>query len=41
VEERIAERTALARAEIDAAPIAGDARDALDALAVAATSRTA
>jgi geranylgeranyl diphosphate synthase type I len=41
VEERIAERTALARAAIDAAPIAADARLALDALAVAATSRTA
>ena len=41
VEERIAERTALARAAIAAAPIAGDARAALEALAVAATSRTA
>jgi geranylgeranyl diphosphate synthase type I len=41
VEERIAERTAVARAAIEAAPIADDARDALDALAVAATSRTA
>ncbi|HEX2072924.1 MAG TPA: polyprenyl synthetase family protein [Geodermatophilus sp.] len=41
VEERIAERTALARAAIAAAPIADDARAALDALAVAATSRTA
>jgi geranylgeranyl diphosphate synthase type I len=41
VEERIAERTAVARAAIDAAPIADDARRALDALAVAATSRTA
>jgi geranylgeranyl diphosphate synthase type I len=41
VEERISERTALARAGIAAAPIADDARAALDALAVAATSRTA
>ena len=41
VEERIAERTAVARDAIDAAPIAVDARLALDALAVAATSRTA
>ncbi|MGY1807462.1 polyprenyl synthetase family protein [Blastococcus sp. SYSU D00669] len=41
VEERIAERTAQARAAIAAAPIAEDARAALDALAVAATSRTA
>jgi len=41
VEERIAERTELARAAIAAAPIADDARAALDALAVAATSRTA
>ena len=41
VEERIAERTALARAAIAAAPVAGDARAALEALAVAATSRTA
>lgn len=41
VEERIAERTALARAAIADAPITGDARAALDALAVAATSRTA
>ena len=41
VEERIAERTALARAAIAAAPLADDARAALDALAVAATSRTA
>jgi geranylgeranyl diphosphate synthase, type I len=41
VEERIAERTELARAAIAAAPIAGDARAALDALAVAATTRTA
>jgi geranylgeranyl diphosphate synthase type I len=41
VEERITERTALARAAITAAPIADDARAALDALAVAATTRTA
>lgn len=41
VEERIAERTALARSAIAASPLAGDARAALDALAVAATSRTA
>jgi geranylgeranyl diphosphate synthase type I len=41
VEERIAERTALARAAIASAPIADDARAALDALAVAATTRTA
>jgi geranylgeranyl diphosphate synthase type I len=41
VEERIAERTADARDAIAAAPIAEDARQALDALAVAATSRTA
>ena len=41
VEERITERTALARAAIADAPIADDARAALDALAVAATSRTA
>ena len=41
VEERIAERTALARAAIASAPIAADACAALDALAVAATSRTA
>jgi geranylgeranyl diphosphate synthase, type I len=41
VEERIAERTALARSAIAGAPLAGDARAALDALAVAATSRTA
>jgi geranylgeranyl diphosphate synthase type I len=41
VEERITERTALARSAIAAAPIAEDARAALDALAVAATSRTA
>jgi geranylgeranyl diphosphate synthase type I len=41
VEERIAERTAEARDAIAAAPIAEDARRALDALAVAATSRAA
>ena len=41
VEERIAERTAVARRAIEDAAIADDARDALDALAVAATSRTA
>lgn len=41
VEQRIAERTAVARQEIAEAPIAADARDALDALAVAATTRTA
>jgi geranylgeranyl diphosphate synthase type I len=41
VEERIADRTAVAREAIAAAPITEDARRALDALAVAATSRTA
>ncbi|SNS07302.1 geranylgeranyl diphosphate synthase, type I [Geodermatophilus saharensis] len=41
VEERITERTATARAAIADAPIAAEARAALDALAVAATSRTA
>ncbi|SHH20287.1 polyprenyl synthetase family protein [Geodermatophilus nigrescens] len=41
VEERIAERTATARAAIADAPIAAEARAALDALAVAATTRTA
>ena len=41
VEQRIAERTALARTAIAEAPLADDARAALDALAVAATSRTA
>jgi geranylgeranyl diphosphate synthase type I len=41
VEERIAERTAVAREAIATAPIAVDARAALDALAVAATTRTA
>jgi geranylgeranyl diphosphate synthase type I len=41
VEERIAERTGEARAAIAAAPLADEARAALDALAVAATTRTA
>jgi geranylgeranyl diphosphate synthase type I len=41
VEQTIAERTAEARAAIDAAPLADDARAALHALAVAATTRTA
>jgi geranylgeranyl diphosphate synthase, type I len=41
VEERITRRTAVARDAIAAAPIAEEARRALDALAVAATSRTA
>jgi geranylgeranyl diphosphate synthase type I len=41
VEERIAERTAVAREAIASAPLAADARAALDALAVAATCRTA
>ena len=41
VEDRIAERTATARAAIADAPIAEEARAALDALAVAATTRTA
>jgi geranylgeranyl diphosphate synthase type I len=41
VEERIAERTALARSAIASAPLTADARAALDALAVAATNRTA
>ncbi|GAA5649585.1 (2E,6E)-farnesyl diphosphate synthase [Geodermatophilus obscurus DSM 43160] len=41
VEQRIAERTALARTAIAEAPLADDARAALDALAVAATTRTA
>jgi geranylgeranyl diphosphate synthase type I len=41
VEDRITERTALARAAIADAPIAPEARVALDALAVAATTRTA
>jgi geranylgeranyl diphosphate synthase type I len=41
VEERITERTTVARAAIADAPLAADARAALDALAVAATTRTA
>ncbi|WP_369137650.1 polyprenyl synthetase family protein [Modestobacter versicolor] len=41
VEERIAEQTARAREAIATAPLADDARRALDALAVAATTRTA
>jgi geranylgeranyl diphosphate synthase type I len=41
VEQRIAERTEEARAAIAAAPLADDARSALDVLAVAATERTA
>jgi geranylgeranyl diphosphate synthase type I len=41
VEERITERTAVARAAIADAPLAADARAALNALAVAATTRTA
>jgi geranylgeranyl pyrophosphate synthase len=41
VEERIGAQTALARTAIAEAPIAADARAALDALAVAATTRTA
>jgi geranylgeranyl diphosphate synthase type I len=41
VEERITERTGQARAAIAAAPIAADARAALDVLAVAATARVA
>lgn len=41
VEERITQRTALAREAIAEAPMAEDARAALDALAVAATTRTA
>ncbi|MGY1855875.1 polyprenyl synthetase family protein [Modestobacter sp. SYSU DS0290] len=41
VEERITERTTLARTAIAEAPVAEDARAALDALAVAATTRTA
>jgi geranylgeranyl diphosphate synthase type I len=41
VEERIAERTARAQAAIAGAPIAEDARAALEALAVAATTRAA
>jgi geranylgeranyl pyrophosphate synthase len=41
VEDRIADRTAVARAAIAAAPISDEARTALDSLAVAATTRTA
>jgi geranylgeranyl diphosphate synthase type I len=41
VEERIAERTDQARVAIAAAPVPEEARAALDALAVAATTRTA
>jgi geranylgeranyl diphosphate synthase, type I len=41
VEQTIAERTREARQAIDAAPLPADARAALDALAVAATTRTA
>jgi geranylgeranyl diphosphate synthase type I len=41
VEQRIAERTSLARQSIAEAPITPDARAALDVLAVAATTRTA
>jgi geranylgeranyl diphosphate synthase type I len=41
VEARIGERTTLARAAIQGAPLTDEARTALDALAVAATSRTA
>jgi geranylgeranyl diphosphate synthase type I len=41
VEERIAESTARARAAIADAPLSDDAQAALDALAVAATTRTA
>ena len=41
VEARIGEQTARAREAIAAAPLTDDARAALDALAVAATSRTA
>jgi geranylgeranyl diphosphate synthase type I len=41
VEERIAAQTTLARDAIAAAPLTDDARAALDALAVAATTRTA
>jgi geranylgeranyl diphosphate synthase type I len=41
VEERIAEQTTRAREAIAAAPVAEDARRALDALAVAATTRAA
>jgi geranylgeranyl diphosphate synthase type I len=41
VEQRIAEQTGRAREAIAAAPLGGDARHALDALAVAATTRAA
>jgi len=41
VEQRIADRTAQARAALAGSPIVEDARAALDALAVAATSRAA
>jgi geranylgeranyl diphosphate synthase type I len=41
VEDRIADRTAQARQAVADAPIAADARAALDALAVAATARAA
>ena len=41
VEERIAERTTVARSAIADAPLSADARAALDALAVAATTRAA
>ncbi len=41
VEERIAERTTVARTAIATSPLSPDARAALDALAVAATNRTA
>jgi geranylgeranyl pyrophosphate synthase len=41
VEQIITERTAEARQAIDTAPLPADARDALQALAVAATTRTA
>jgi geranylgeranyl diphosphate synthase type I len=41
VEQTIAERTAEARRAIDGAPLPTDAREALHALAVAATTRTA
>jgi geranylgeranyl diphosphate synthase type I len=41
VEQTIAERTAEARQAIESAPLPADAREALDALAVAATTRTA
>jgi geranylgeranyl diphosphate synthase type I len=41
VEQRIADSTARARTAIADAPLADDAKAALDALAVAATTRTA